>query len=129
MDQTGAEIAGNATTFGDVRLGRNSSLTLEATDHGAVESAFGFGSEALSFADAASDRALGFGSEALDSVGVLAERQAASSDRQVKEIGRLAEAFQSEGDSENRKLLMYIGGGVLLTVVLVAVVTSRGGKG
>jgi tryptophan synthase beta subunit len=137
VDQTGANIAGSAYTTGDnatitggghaIEAGARSTITV--TDQGAVKEAFGFGSEALQYADATNDRAFGFGSEALDQVGMLAQSQAAQQTKQLDQITDFATNLRSEGQSENRKLLLWIGGGALLSVVVVAVVVaSVGGK-
>lgn len=132
----------NVAAGGDI-----GSLTM--TDHGAVDAsfdfasdlggeAFGFGSDALYFADQAGERSAMINLHAMDSVGSttgraldqVASLSAQQSDMQrgmVEEIGGLAHAFQSQGTSEQLKLVGFVAGGVMLTVVIVAV-TARGKK-
>lgn len=129
VDNTGADIEGSVLTLGDVTSSGKYSTTnieLTQTDHGAIESAFGFGTDALYFADAQADRALGFGTEALDKVGMLAQQQTAASAKQVDQFASLARELKTEGTAENRKLLLWLGAGSLVAVVVIAVVAASG---
>lgn len=129
VDNTGAEIGGSVLTLGDVTSsGANSTTNISFSDQGAIEGAFAFGTDALYFADAQADRALGFGTEALDKVGMLAQQQQASSAKQVEQFGSLARELKTEGQAENRKLLLWLGVGSLAAVVVIAVVATSRGK-
>ena len=137
IDQAGAQsayaVGGNVST-GNISTGRNSTIT--TTDYGAVEAAFGFGSEAfdfgrdsLLFADSAGDRATGLQRDAMGYVANLGGQQAAFARETTQKIGELAESLSTGGASRDRQLMMWVGGAALVAVAVVAtVMIARGSK-
>ncbi|WP_290516898.1 hypothetical protein [Alcanivorax sp.] len=110
-----------------------SSNQITVTDHGAVGAAFdfgqeamtasyGFGADALFFADQASERAASQSLEAMGTVAEIGKSQQEAAAETNKEIGRLAESLATDGAGRNKTLIVValvgvagIGAIVLLT--------------
>lgn len=130
------DLSGSEGAFSignDLLLSEGASFTQVQTDQGAVEASFGFasefGGEALGFGRDIFTQASETTGKALETVANVASNQQQFAGQVTDKVAGLAEAFQSDGASRDRKMVMYLGiGGFALAAVVIVAVNWKGGK-
>jgi hypothetical protein len=132
QSQTVNDLSGSQGNFNigeSLNLEKGAVFSVETTDQGAIDAGKEIGLEALGIGRDLFSQANDTVATATQSVERIASGQQQFASQVNDSIGGLAKAFQSDGASDDRKMVIWLGvGAFVVTGVVIVAVSMAGGK-